>query len=180
MKKRSPYRLLITFTLTAIMLLAMTTIILASNLQQIEPGTIIIKKDTVPDGGTGFTFTDTIVAPFSFSLDDDGYETFFNVLPGQYTVTEDDPAPTWILSSLVCEDLSGGTTVDVLARSAYIDLAAGETVTCTFANGTGNAVEMVTFEQDLPSMLLVGVFALLIVVTSSALILVRSLAKKHS
>ena len=97
-------------------------------------GTIIIEKVTDPPGGTGFGFTDDIAAPNSFSLDDGGMQTFTNLASGTYTVTEDDPSPAFTLSDLVCQDPDGGSAVDLGARTATIDLDAGETVTCTFTN----------------------------------------------
>ncbi len=97
-------------------------------------GTIIIEKVTDPPGGTGFGFTDDIAAPNSFSLDDGGMQTFTNLASGTYTVIEDDPSPAFTLSDLVCQDPDGGSAVDLGARTATIDLDAGETVICTFTN----------------------------------------------
>jgi hypothetical protein len=101
-------------------------------------GTIVIVKATVPAGGTGFGFSDTIAAPNSFSLDDGGTKTFSNVFTDTYTVIEDDPQVTpggFALFLLTCADPDGGSSVDPGARKATIDLDAGETVTCTFTNG---------------------------------------------
>ncbi|MGB6895914.1 MAG: RCC1 domain-containing protein, partial [Dehalococcoidia bacterium] len=100
-------------------------------------GTIVIMKATDPPGGTGFAFTDNIAAPNSFSLDDGGTKTFSNVFTDSYTVIEDDPQVTpggFALSGLSCVDPDGGSSVDLGARKATIDLDAGETVTCTFTN----------------------------------------------
>jgi hypothetical protein len=103
-------------------------------------GTIVIVKATDPAGGTGFGFTDNIAAPNSFTLDDGGTKTFSNVDAfdvGSYTVIEDDPQVTpggFALSGLTCTDPDGGSSVDLGARKATIDLDAGETVTCTFTN----------------------------------------------
>ena len=70
-------------------------------------GTIIIEKATVPTGGTGFGFMDDIPGSAgSFSLDDAGMVTFTDVLPGPYTVTEDDPtlmSPVFDLTGLTCD-----------------------------------------------------------------------------
>jgi subtilisin family serine protease len=97
-------------------------------------GTIIIRKVTEPSGRTGFGFSDDIEAPNAFTLDDGQSELFNDVVPGTYTVTEDPPGSFMTLTDLVCEDPSGGTSVDLPSRRASIDLAPGETVDCTFTN----------------------------------------------
>jgi hypothetical protein len=96
--------------------------------------TIIINKVTSPSGGTGFRFTDDVVAPNSFGLDDGQEKTFLNVSPGAYTVTENDPAPAYALTELTCVDPDGGSSVNLGTRTVSIDLDAGETVECTFTN----------------------------------------------
>ena len=53
--------------------------------------------------------------------------------PGTYSVQEILSAE-FILGGLVCEDPSGGSSVNLATGTATIDLAAGETVTCTFTN----------------------------------------------
>jgi alpha-tubulin suppressor-like RCC1 family protein len=100
-------------------------------------GTIAIVKATVPTGGSGFAFTDNMATPNNFSLDDGGTETFSNVFTDTYTVIEDDPEVTpggFTLAALTCTDPDGGSSADVGARKATIDLDAGETVACTFTN----------------------------------------------
>lgn len=111
-----------------------------------QPGTIIIKKVTDPEGGEGFSFADNIAAPNSFTLGDGGMQTFNDVTPGSYAVTEDDPLATpgqddkgqfYDLVDLVCEDSDAegtASTVDLGFRQANINLDPGETVTCTFTN----------------------------------------------
>jgi plastocyanin len=112
-----------------------------------ERGTIEIVKSTDPVGGTGFGFTDDVAAPNNFTLDDGQTQTFTDVVPGTYTVTENDPTPAADLTGLVCVDSdAGGTasTADVATRSATINVDPGETVTCTFTNterGTINIVK---------------------------------------
>ncbi|MGY0614488.1 prealbumin-like fold domain-containing protein [Vibrio sp. FJH11] len=106
-------------------------------------GTVIINKETLPDGdtATAFAFTDDISEPNTFDLMDDGTKTFLNIAPGKYTVAETDPHPDYDLSELVCTDdatqegynvLDSG--VDVANLTATINLDAGETVECTFTN----------------------------------------------
>jgi hypothetical protein len=104
-------------------------------IQVTELGTIVIEKVTDPASGTDFT--DDIEAPNSFTLDDSGLPKIFNdVLPGTYTVTEDDPTPDFDLTGLVCvEDVNSNSVTDLPTRQATIYLNPGETVTCTFTNG---------------------------------------------
>jgi subtilisin family serine protease len=97
-------------------------------------GTIVIEKATVPAGRTGFGFTDDIEAPNSFTLDDGQSKTFTDVVPGTYTVTEDDPGAFFTLNGLACNDPDGGTTVDLESNSVTIDVDPDETVTCIFTN----------------------------------------------
>lgn len=97
-------------------------------------GTIIIAKATFPSGGTGFGFTDNIT-PGVFTLDDGDTRTFLNVAPGTYSVSEDDPSVTpggYTLADVSCNDAD--STGDIDARTATINLTAGEVVTCTFRN----------------------------------------------
>jgi uncharacterized repeat protein (TIGR01451 family) len=87
-----------------------------------EPGTIVVEKVTVPAGDETefpFEFGDT-----DFSLADGESETFENLEPGEYSVTENTPEG-WELTSATCSDQS---------EPDAIDLDAGEIVTCTFTN----------------------------------------------
>ncbi len=96
---------------------------------------VTIVKEADPEDGTDFSFTGLS----GFSLDDDAdgtlpdRQTFNNLTAGTKTVTEDVPAG-WTLLSIVCDDPDGGTTVDVAAGQASIDLDLGEAITCTFKN----------------------------------------------
>jgi Prealbumin-like fold domain len=105
-------------------------------------GTIIIRKDAQPDDAQDFSYSDTIPAPCEIgTLDDDGSSgsatpssvTCNNVLAGTYTVTETF-ASGWDLTNINCTDptnnSSGVTSTGVLT----INLAADETVDCTFVN----------------------------------------------
>jgi uncharacterized repeat protein (TIGR01451 family) len=104
-------------------------------------GTIVVKKVTDPVGGTGFDFTDNIESPYGFSLDDGQTKVFNRILPGTYTVTEDDPiagSGHFGFAGLACtdSDTTGlNSTIDLDGRRAQIKLDPGETVTCTFENG---------------------------------------------
>ena len=88
-----------------------------------EPGTIIIKKQTIPhdENAFAFIFDHEVV----FLLSDGGQRTFDNLEPGTYSVSEADPTP-WTSSASCSDGSSPGS----------IDLSAGETVTCTFVNTT--------------------------------------------
>jgi len=114
-------------------------------------GTIVLRKRTVPPGGTGFEFTNPFgIGPPGFSINDGATLTIPYVPAGRFSVTEADPVPVGFeLIDVECEDPDGGSSVDLDARTATIDLSAGETVTCTFTNtkqvtltvnrtGTGN------------------------------------------
>jgi len=98
-------------------------------------GTIVIEKQTDPPGGSGFDFTDDFgMGTPSFTLDDGASWTFNNVPAFTYTITETSPAPAFDLTDLTCEDPDQGSSIDLGAGAATIDLDAGETITCTFTN----------------------------------------------
>lgn len=84
-------------------------------------GEVIIVKETVPAGGIGFDFTGDLGL---FSLDDGKSESFAGLVAGTYGVAEAVP-DGWDLTDATCDDGS---------EPGAIDLAAGETVTCTFVN----------------------------------------------
>jgi hypothetical protein len=99
-----------------------------------ETGTIIINKDAIPDSTQGFGYTGTLGG---FTLVDDGTGTqssmvFTDLDAGDYDVTETGPPAGWNLTEISCQDPSGGTTT--AGNTASIDLAVGETVSCTFIN----------------------------------------------
>src|SRR4029079_2588213 len=115
-----------------------------------QRGSITIVKDTVPNGGTDFSFTDDIgngcvVGP----LDDDSDATLSNqvvcnnVTPGDYTVTETDPTPGFDLTALTCSGGGADTSGDVPTRTATIGLDAGESITCTFTNTQRGSITIV-------------------------------------
>jgi hypothetical protein len=95
--------------------------------------TIVIAKSSYPSGATGFGFTDTIEAPNAFTLDDGDTRSFLSVPPGTYSVTENDPTSLgFTLGDVHCND--DDSTGDPASRTATINAAAGEVVTCTFRN----------------------------------------------
>jgi Prealbumin-like fold domain len=94
-----------------------------------QRGTIIVEKQTDPDGAAGsFTFTGDAAGTIS----DGGQITVSNLAPGTYTSTENDPTPAFDLVSIVCDD--SDSTGNVGTRTATFSLQAGETVKCTFTN----------------------------------------------
>jgi hypothetical protein len=85
-----------------------------------KKGTIIIEKQTNPNGAAGtFTFVQTGDPSGNFNLSDNGTKTFSNVVPGQYTVTENDPTPGFNLQTLECNDAN--STESVANRAATIN-----------------------------------------------------------
>ena len=91
-------------------------------------GTIIVEKQTDPDGATqSFTFTGDAAG----SIQDNGQITVNNLAPGTYTATEAATAG-WSLAGITCDDAN--STGDTASRTATFNLEAGETVTCTFNN----------------------------------------------
>ncbi len=55
----------------------------------VKLGTVIIKKSTAPDGGSGFSFGGDLG---DFTLNDGGSKTVAELAPGTYVVTENDPS----------------------------------------------------------------------------------------
>ncbi len=96
-----------------------------------ELGKIIIKKITDPSGEKGFNFTHNIGGQGGqFTLDDGQEQTFVNVFPGTYSVTE---SPANELDRISCVGgLSGTDPFD--PKTAVIDLGPGERVKCNFYN----------------------------------------------
>jgi SdrD B-like domain/Prealbumin-like fold domain len=105
----------------------------------VQVSSITIVKDAVPNDAQDFSFTTTGSGLSNFSLDDDGdgtlpnTRTFTGLSAGTYTVTEG-ATSGWNLTNLVCVDPTTNTTVNLGTRSASINLAAGENVTCTYTN----------------------------------------------
>lgn len=100
-------------------------------------GAIEIIKDAVPDSPQDFAFTATDkLTPSTFSLDDDANNTlpnvqvYNNVNADIYTISEE-PVSGYT-TSISCNDPTGDTFTT--GGNATIDLAAGETVSCTFVS----------------------------------------------
>ncbi|MFQ6027041.1 MAG: GEVED domain-containing protein [Dehalococcoidia bacterium] len=100
--------------------------------EQPPAGTIVIEKSTVPEGGSGFEFTNDIVPPFGFTLDHGDTEIFTEVELGSYAVTQGTADPDYDLSSVQCDD--SDSTGDLGAKTAFVSLDSEEIVTCTFTS----------------------------------------------
>lgn len=98
-------------------------------------GTIVINKTAV-GGDETFTYTGDLGAFSITTTNGSGSQTFTDVVPGTYAVTEDTPPANWVFTSLVCSDPDGGTTI--VEQTATIDLDPGEIVTCTYTNTKQN------------------------------------------
>jgi plastocyanin len=105
-------------------------------------GTIVIEKQTDPDGATEpFEFAaehadiaGTRTAGF-FQLRDGETRTYSNQPPGLYNIKEFQDA-SLRLASITCDD--GNSTVNLETRTASVRLEARETVRCVFRNGPGS------------------------------------------
>jgi uncharacterized cupredoxin-like copper-binding protein len=113
-------------------------------------GTITIIKDTVLDDPQDFSYTTTGgLSPSSFSLDDDSdntlsnTQTYTNIAPGTYTVTESLPVSGFDLTNLVCVERDSETTVNIAMGTATIDLDPGESVTCTYTNTKKGSINII-------------------------------------
>ncbi|MBC8450276.1 MAG: hypothetical protein H8D78_21290 [Chloroflexi bacterium] len=96
---------------------------------RLKRGTIIVQKQTDPDGAAGsFTFSGHAAGAIS----DGGTIVVSNLLPGAYTTAEADPGPDFELTAITCND--GNSTGNLDTRTATFVVEAGETVKCTFSN----------------------------------------------
>ncbi|MBN2092789.1 PKD domain-containing protein [candidate division KSB1 bacterium] len=93
-----------------------------------QPGTIIIEKQTNPDGATDvFTFTGDAAG----TIADGGQIVVSNLMPGTYTAQEVVPNG-WTLTSIVLDD--NNSTGDVNTGTVTFRLESGETVKAVFTN----------------------------------------------
>ena len=105
-------------------------------------GTIIVEKQTSPDGATGdFTFTGDAAG----SLSDGEQIVVDDLVPGTYTSTEGDPGEDWNLGSITCDDAQSATpsSGDVADATATFELDPGETVTCVFTNVMDGSITII-------------------------------------
>lgn len=99
-------------------------------------GTLNIVKNTIGDNGT-FNFTGTggngLPANFGISTTANTGSQSYSIIPGTYGVGESVPA-NWVLQGATCDD---GSAVD------DIQVAPGETVTCTFTNRAQGKIKII-------------------------------------
>ena len=111
--------------------------IVSERLTPIPTGRIRVVKDAQPDDEQNFAFFSQELG--NFVLDDDSDPTlpnsriFGNLAPGEYAVKEP-PVTGWNLAGIVISDPDGGSSVDLAAGTATIDLDPGESITVTFIN----------------------------------------------
>lgn len=107
-------------------------------------GSITIVKDALPDDAQDFSFTTSGTGLSSFSLDDDANptlpntQTFSGLAAGTYSVVEA-LTPGFDLTDVTCTAGGAGNTT---TRTATVSLAAGASVTCTFANTKRASVQV--------------------------------------
>ena len=88
----------------------------------------------MPPGGSGFTFSDDIGTPNSFSLNDAETRTFTHVPQGDYQVTED-AMPGYELTAIDCTVEGVSVPGDLDTRTANFTLQQpGGSAHCTFTN----------------------------------------------
>jgi len=90
----------------------------------LQRGSIIVQKQTDPDGHPQSFAFEASYDEGGFSLSDGEQNDSGELLPGTYSVSENVPAG-WILTSATCSDESD---------PGEIELSAGENVTCVFEN----------------------------------------------
>jgi uncharacterized repeat protein (TIGR01451 family) len=94
-------------------------------------GTIIVVKNVVGADST-FSFTGDWLTPDDFDIETEagtGSQTFDDVIPGSYTLTEV-PGEGYDGTNLICVDANGSTD----GLTATLALDPGETITCTYTN----------------------------------------------
>ena len=106
-----------------------------------QPGKVRVVKSTIPDGDlTDFDFDPSAnLSADNFTRRDNQAAQEFTVQAGSYSVQE--LAETgWDLTSIVCSDAD--STGNLGTATATFNVAAGETVTCTFTNRKRGSVEI--------------------------------------
>jgi hypothetical protein len=99
-----------------------------------QRGTIIVRKETNPDGAAK-VFEYTVTGGLAdFSLSDGQNSTQTNLVPGGYSVREDLPVVGWSFTSLTCTTTGSGTSVTRTGALATMTLGPGGTIDCTYVN----------------------------------------------
>ncbi len=103
---------------------------------EFQPRIVIIHQPS-PADGAHFDFSGDL-GPFALSANEP--RRAFEVAPGSYRVTQGRET-NWKVTAITCNDADGGTIVEVKARAATLDLDAGQSIVCTFAErATRNSI----------------------------------------
>src|SRR3989344_515083 len=106
-----------------------------------KKGHIIIDKVTNPEeSGQSFSFDANGNNYDDFTLTNSDDLNDQEVAPGEYTVVEES-LEGWDLTNLECD--AEDTTVELENRKAIINVAAGETVNCTFTNTKHSSITVI-------------------------------------
>ena len=89
-------------------------------------GSITITVETIPQTTDAVFVFDSPFGPFE--IKGNGFHTFNGVQSGNYVI-EERGTNEWVLPNVICSDGSNRS-----GHSAFIELAAGEHVTCEFIN----------------------------------------------
>ena len=99
-----------------------------------QRGTIIVEKQTTPDGATDvFNFSGDAAG----NISDDQQIVVDDLVPGNYSSVES-ALTGWNLTGIACDDAN--SSGDVASATANFVLDAGETVTCVFTNTQGGSI----------------------------------------
>ena len=96
-----------------------------------------------------FTAGPAPLGPFGLTLG--GQKVFDPVPAGSYTVQEIPVPSKWKLTGLVCDDSTGGTSVNLATGTATIGLAGGDVVTCTYTNEKENKGKIIINKVGTPT-----------------------------
>jgi hypothetical protein len=130
--------------------------VFSCTLTNTQRGSLTIIKDAVPDDPQNFGYTVTGAGLSPFSLDDDAdptllnTQTFSNLVPGLYTVTETLPVTGWDLTAMSCGSTNGASNVNValVTGIASVTLGAGDAVTCRYRNTKRGHVTVLKTENN--------------------------------
>ncbi|GGO80122.1 hypothetical protein GCM10011348_16120 [Marinobacterium nitratireducens] len=114
-------------------------------------GTVIVRKQTVPDedpNSTDFTFSTSVMtnsgAVPNFTLKDDGVKTIFDVLPDSGLTVTETPSAGYDLTGIDC---TAGNVVPTAASLATgtvtFDIGSSDILDCTYTNTARSAIAVV-------------------------------------
>jgi hypothetical protein len=119
---------------------------------------LVIQKDAVPDDPQDFAFTTSGAGLSDFTLDDDGgadatytnSKAFSNLVPGGTRTVTEPSVSGWTITNIACTGATNSTVTigasggfDAGDNSVSVQLAAGETVTCTFTNTKNGSITII-------------------------------------